>query len=241
MPGTQYVALSGLRTRLDELDRIAGDIANINTPGYKGMRSALHSSERPSFDSELTTAIDSVAAGTKVDFSPGMAINTGRNLDAAIDGQGFFVVETNRGTRYTRNGHFSKSAEGELTTADGGIVQGSSGPITLGKGEIRIDDQGNVWSGATKAGQLQIVTFDDPTKLTRESGSVFKNDVGLVANDVDEPLVHGGSLEGSNVSLPERMAQLVDVSRNFEAMQRSITTVMNDIDGKTIETFGRRG
>lgn len=240
MPGTQYVALSGLRSRLDELDRLAADIANISTPGYKGQRGSQKSSDRPSFGDELQTAIDSVSAGTRTDFRPGMTIATGRSLDAAIEGQGFFVVETDLGTRYTRDGHFSKSATGELVSASGGVVQGTSGAITLGPGELRIADDGTVFAGSTKAGRLQVVTFDDPNKLLRDSGSQFRNEAGMTASDVDQVAVHGASLEGSNVSLPEKMAQLVNVSRNFEGLQKSIATVMNEIDGKAIEAFGRR-
>ncbi len=240
MPGTQYVALSGMRSRLDELDRLAIDIANISTPGYKSQRGAQKSEDRPSFGDELQTAIDTVANGTKIDFSPGTVINTGRDLDVAIEGQGFFVVEGERGTRYTRDGHFSKSASGELVTRDGSVVQGTSGPITLGPGPIRIDNEGVVYAGKTKAGTLQVVTFDDPNKLTPETGAIFRNDVDLTPNDVDQITVLGGSLEGSNVSLPEKMAQLIEVSRNFDSLQRSITTIMNDIDGKTIESLGRR-
>lgn len=241
MPGTQYVALSGLRSRLDELDRLAADIANISTPGYKGQRSSTKSSDRPTFGDELQTAIDSVQSGTKIDFTPGMLMTTGRGLDVAIEGKGFFVVESDKGTRYTRDGHFSKSPTGELVTSDGSVVQGQSGAITLGNGELRIEDDGSVYAGSTRAGKLSVVTFDDPNKLIRERGAQFRNDAGLTANELDQPSVHGGSLEGSNVSLPERMAQLVDVSRNFEGLQKSIATVMNEIDGKAIETFGRRG
>lgn len=241
MPGTQYTALSGLRSRLDELDRLAADIANISTPGYKGTRSSQRTAERPSFGDELQTAIDAAPSGTKIDFTPGMIMSTGRGLDVALEGKGFFVVETEKGTRYTRDGHFSKSASGELVTGDGSVVQGASGAITLGAGELRIDDDGTVYAGKTKAGKLAVVMFDDPNKLARDRGSVFRNDANLTPTDVDQPSMHGGSLEGSNVSLPERMAQLVNVSRNFEGLQKSIATMMNEMDGKAIETFGRRG
>jgi flagellar basal-body rod protein FlgF len=241
MPGTQYVALSGLRSRLDELDRIALDIANISTPGYKGQRGAQKSVDRPTFGDELQTAIDTVQNGTKIDFSPGMTVSTGRGLDVAIEGRGFFAVETDKGTRYTRNGHFAKSASGELVTGSGAVVQGSSGAITLGPGEVRIDEDGNVYSGTTKAGKLSVVKFDDPNKLTKDVGDLFRNDAGITPVDDDEAAFHGGALEGSNVSLPERMAQLISVSRNFEGLQKSIATVMNDLDGKAIETLGRHG
>lgn len=240
MPGTQYIALSGLRSRLDELDRLASDIANIGTTGYKGQRSAQGAADRPSFGDELQTAIDTVATGTRIDFTPGEFAPTGRALDAAIDGPGFFVVDTDRGTRYTRDGHFSRSAAGTLVTSDGATVKGDNGPLTLGPGDIRIDADGTVYAGAAKAGKLSVVTFDDPNKLSRDQGAMLRNDAGLTAAPVAQPTIRSGALEGSNVSMAERLAQLTDVSRSFEALQKTISTILNDVDGRSIDQLGRR-
>ena len=240
MPGTQYVALSALRSRLDELDRLAADIANVGTAGYKGQRGAQGAADRPSFGDELQTAIDTVATGTKIDFTPGMLAPTGRSLDVAIDGPGFFVVETDKGTRYTRDGHFSRTAAGTLATGDGAVVQGADGPLTIGPGEIRIEENGTVYAGSTKAGRLAVVMFDDPNKLSRDHGAMLRNDVGLTPTPVAQPTVRAGSLEGSNVSVAERLAQLTDVSRSFEALQKSISMILNEVDGRSIEMLGRR-
>lgn len=239
MPGAQYVALSAMRSRLDEIDRLAADIANVGTAGYKGQRSSQTSVDRPTFGDELQTAIDSVSTGTKIDFTPGMLTPTGRSLDVAIDGPGFFVVETDKGTRYTRDGHFSKSADGMLITGEGAVVQGASGPIKLGTGEVRIEDNGTVFAGSTEAGRLQIVNFEDPNQLARDHGAMLRNDAGLTPNTVDQPMFRGGQLEGSNVSVAERLAQLTDVARSFESLQKAIAMVMNEVDGKSIEMLGR--
>ena len=240
MPGTQYIALSALRSRLDELDRLAADIANVGTTGYKGQRGAQGAADRPSFGDELQTEIDTVATGTRIDFTPGDFAPTGRALDTAIDGPGFFVVETANGTRYTRDGHFSRSAAGTLQTADGAVVQGVGGPLALGPGDIRIDEDGAVYAGAAKAGKLAVVTFSDPNKLSRDHGAMLRNDAGLTATPVAQPAIRSGALEGSNVSVAERLAQLTDVSRSFEALQKTISTILNDVDGRSIEQLGRR-
>lgn len=240
MPGTQYIALSGMRSRLDELDRLAADIANTGTAGYKGQRGSTKAADRPTFGAELQTAIDTVATETKIDFTPGELASTGRALDVAIEGQGFFVVETDKGTRYTRDGHFAKTAAGTLVTGDGAVLQGTTGPLKVGPGEVRVDDDGTIYAGTTKAGQLSIVTFDDPNRLSRDHGAMLRNDAGLTPNPVARPTVHGGSLEGSNVSVAERLAQLTDVARSFEALQKSISMIMNEVDGKSIEMLGRR-
>jgi len=240
MPGTQYIALSAMRSRLDELDRLAGNISNAGTAGYKGQRGAQRAVERPSFGTELQTAIDTVATEAKIDFRPGMVEPTGRALDAAIDGQGFFVVETDQGVRYTRDGHFKKTADGTLVTADGATVQGKDGPLQLGPGEIEIKSDGSVYAGSKKAGMLAVVNFDDPNKLSRDRGAMLRNDSGLTPVDVEDVIIQPEALEGSNVVVAEVLAQLTDASRSFEALQKAISMVMTEVDGKSIEMLGRR-
>ena len=124
MPGGAYSALSGMRTRLDELDRLAADLANVSTVGYKTERSAKTASERDEFALALESAVDVAMSGKKIDFRPGIIATTGRDLDVAIDGSGFFAIQTAAGERYTRNGSFSRRADGTLTTSSGDPVLG---------------------------------------------------------------------------------------------------------------------
>ena len=165
MPGSQYIALSGLRTRMDQLDRLAADIANIGTAGYKGVHDVQAASERPSssFSDVLQTAIDTTSDGQNLDMRTGALQPTGRPLDVAIDGQGFFVVQTKAGPRYTRNGHFTRSTDGTLTTDDGNPLLSTDGtPIALGDGDVKVEDDGTVWSGTQQSGKLAIVSFSRP-------------------------------------------------------------------------------
>src|SRR6476660_800922 len=90
MSGSQYIALSGLRARVDDLDRLADDIANVGTAGYKGERQARAAAERVVFADTLQTAIDTTFGGQKLDTTAGAFAMTGRSLDIAIDGDGFF-------------------------------------------------------------------------------------------------------------------------------------------------------
>src|SRR5262245_21577962 len=106
MSGIQYVALSGLRARVGELDRLAADIANVGTAGYKGERESRAAAVRETFGDALQTAIDATSGGTRIDMTAGAIAPTGRSLDVAAEGPGFFVVSTPEGPRYTRNGHF---------------------------------------------------------------------------------------------------------------------------------------
>ena len=112
MAGGAYVALSGLRARADHLDRLAADIANAGTSGYKAERGTTSAAERPAFDRLLQSAIDVAPGPERFDLRNGSIAPTGRDLDVALEGPGFFVVQTDGGPRYTRNGHFERSADG---------------------------------------------------------------------------------------------------------------------------------
>lgn len=239
MSGSQYIALSGLRARVDELDRLATDIANIGTAGYKGEREARAAAERPSFEDALQTAVDTTVGGRRLDMRGGAITPTGRPLDVATDGPGFFVIETPAGLRYTRNGHFTLDAERHLVTEDGLVVHGADGPITIGDGEVRVDADGTVWGGLTRAGRLAVVDFADPSALTRDQGTLLRAD-GQTPVAMEHAAIRAGALEQSNVSVADRLAELTTVSRGFEALQKAISMLMNDVDGRAIEHLGRR-
>ncbi len=239
MPGGAYSALSGMRTRLDELDRLAADLANVSTVGYKTERSAKAASQRDEFAAELEAAVDVVMGGRKIDFKPGVIASTGRDLDVAIDGSGFFAVETPAGERYTRNGSFSRRADGTLTTSTGETVLGESGPITLPNGPVSISDNGTITSGTTIVGRLQVVQFASERDLIRESGATFRALTGATPEPAEVRLVTG-SIEQSNVNMVDRMAKLTELSRNFEQLNKGVTVLMNELDGRAISELVRK-
>lgn len=239
MSGGAYSALSGMRHRLEQLDRLASDLANISTAGYKTERAASAASQRESFSATLDSAVDVVRGGTKTDFKSGAIAPTGRDLDAAIDGRGFFVIETAAGERYTRNGAFTRNSDGVLTTADGEIVLGDEGEIRLGKGAVTIEDDGTVRNGSAVVGHLKIVEFSAESDLLRESGTRFRAVAGADINPSSAKVI-GGSLEQSNVSVVDRMAALTEMTRGFEGLQRGVSVLMNDIDSRAISELARR-
>jgi flagellar basal-body rod protein FlgF len=241
MPGGQYIALSAMQTRLDELDRLSADIANASTAGYKAERTSQLEADRPSFDTTLQTAIDVAGGERRLDMRTGAINPTGRDLDLAIEGSGFFTVQTPAGARYTRNGQFTRSTDGTLTTADGAAVMGTNGPINVGTsgGKISVDPDGTVRSGSDEAGKLAIVEFDDPAQLVRDGGAALRAD-GATPKPSTSPSVRSGSLEQSNVSVVERIAQLTGVARTFEALQKAVSLQMNDMDVRAIDQLGKR-
>jgi flagellar basal-body rod protein FlgF len=243
MPGGVYAALSGMQNRLEDLDRLASDLANIGTSGYKTERAATVAAERPSFRAALDSAVDVTGGATRLDMRPGTLGSTGRDLDAAIEGNGFFALTTPGGERYTRNGSFVRRPDGVLTTTDGfpvvGVGAGAAGQIKVGTGLISISDDGTVKAGDVVAGRLKVVSFAADDDLERESGTRFRAKAGTTPT-ASSARVIGGSLEQSNVTMVDRMVALTETQRSFEGLQRGISVLMNDIDAKAITELGRR-
>jgi len=240
MSSGAYIALSGLRVRAEQLDRVAADVANAATSGYKGERSASAVAPRPSFDSLLQAAVDVTPTPGRIDFSSGALATTGRDLDFAVEGHGFFVLDTPAGPRYTRNGHFDRSTDGTLVAADGTPVAGENGPIRLAKGEIEVESDGTIKVAGTVAGKLRLVTFADEQVLEREEASRFRAPADVTPQTTGGGSIRAGTLEQANVSVVERMTKMIEVMRGFEALQRGITVMMTDIDSRAISELGRR-
>jgi flagellar basal body rod protein FlgG len=239
MPGGQYIALSALRTRLEQLDQLADDLSNVNTSGYRGARTIQEAATRDEFGGVLRSAVDTAMGATRIDMQKGTIEPTGRDLDVAIEGDGFFVVKVGESEEYTRNGHFARSVDGTLVTSDGAVVEGEDGPIQLTRGDARIDNKGLVWSGTNNVGKLKVVTVSDPGGMTRGLGARLLA-TGQEVTEVDDPVLRPSSLEASNVAMAEGLGRLTSVSRNFEALQRAISTLLNDVDGRFIDQIGRR-
>jgi flagellar basal body rod protein FlgG len=240
MAGGYYAALSGMRARLDQLDRLADEIANAGTAGFKAERAGHEKAPRPSFEAALETAIDVTTGERRLDARQGTILPTARELDIAIEGPGFFAVETPAGTRYTRNGRLSRTPDGTLTTSDGAVILGEDGPLKVGPGPVEFRQDGTVMNGGAAVGRLRVVEFADPRRLVREGGALLRATAADPGTVSDRPVVRAGALEESNVSITERVAEMTSLARTFEALQRSVAVLMNDIDGRTIDALGRR-
>lgn len=238
MSGGVYGALSGMRTRLDQLDRLAVDLANVSTPGYKVERAGTLAVERE-FATALESAVDVMTGGSQTDFRPGVVATTGRDLDVAVSDRGFFVIDTPAGPRYTRNGAFTRRADGLLMTARGEPVLGEGGEITLGAGRAVIEADGTVKAGGVVADRLQIVEFESDADLVRQSGARFAAIAGAEPTPSEARLI-SGALEQSNASVVDIMAKITEVSRDFDSLQRGSSSIINELDGRAIVALGRR-
>jgi flagellar basal-body rod protein FlgG len=222
-------AYSALEARMRIVDVITNNLANANTTGFK--RDFAHILQgQAGFD-----------IGTQVDLAAGDIVQTGNPLDAAIDGPGFFAIQTPNGVRYTRNGSFSLNANGELVTKDGmAVLNSSGGTINVSHGKVAIQDGGIVTVDGNESAALKIVTFNDPKKVQKEglyrlawTGSA--DDV----QDVPAPHVTSGALEHSNVNAVDEMVHLMSAYREFESVQRTLRTLMTDLNGKLTQEMGR--
>ena len=148
---------------------------------------------------------------------------TGDPLDAAIDGEGYFVVQTPRGQRYTRNGAFGLNATGQLVTSSGDVVLGTTGPINFQPTDHDIiisttgvsarDGSGTL---SVQRGQLQLVDFDNAQQLQKDGASTFQ----AAPNANQKPIAPGtrivqGSIEKSNVRPILEMTRMIEITRSY--------------------------
>jgi flagellar basal-body rod protein FlgG len=244
-----YTAASGGLAALARLEAVTQNMANVQTAGFKAERVVfrvrpLGESAPAELDPELgRTAAQVAQVATIRDFSQGPVRRTDNPLDVAITGDGFFVVTTARGERYTRQGTFSLDAEGYLVTQHGERVQGENGSdLRIGSGDVSIGADGGVTVDGASVGRLRLVSFGDQPALLAEGAALFKPAPGATPTPLDATAVQvqGGAIEGANVDAVAGMVELVDVSRGFEAYMHT----MEKIDGitqRSINEVGRVG
>jgi flagellar basal-body rod protein FlgF len=241
MNSGMYAALSGNMNMMEKLNVVSNNLANVNTVGYKKDRAyfekILDSVNNPTPNGQNGTdaPIESVVR-VYTDFSTGALKQTGATFHVAIEGDGFFAVNTPQGTAYTRQGNFQRNSAGKLTTIDGYEVLGKGGtPVTVTGGKVEIDSGGNIFVDGTKTGALEVVDFPKPYQLQKIGKTLFlPANPQVVPQSVQKPAVAQGFVEESNVSAIEEMMQLLDSSRNFESCQKVVRSY-DDMSGKAIE------
>ncbi|WP_135467394.1 flagellar basal-body rod protein FlgF [Crenalkalicoccus roseus] len=216
-----YVILSRLGAQLRATQVLANNVANADTPGFRAERAIfVQHLERhrdlaaPPGQREVAYALD---RATWRDMAPGAVSVTGNPLDVAIQGEGFFAVETPRGERYTRAGRFALDAERRLVDAEGHPVLDARGmPIAFAINDSRIEIRGDgtVRTENGAVGQLRVVRFADPQRLQAEGGRLFASDDP--PEPVERPALVQGAVEGSNVSAVQEITRLTIELREFQ-------------------------
>lgn len=225
-----YTAAAGAIAMEERLAVISNNLANFNTAGFKKDKVAFEGFQKELDASGLAAGqyralpVDVVAGGQYIDISQGSFRDTGNPLDAAIVGEGFFVVNTADGPRYTRAGTFQISPEGLLVTPQGHPVQGEGGDIAVGNGRVAIDSGGTVMVDGVVADVLQVADIDEEA-LVREGSALFTVRQGYAPGIVGIPDIRQGCIETANVDPILETVGLITTQRAYEAFQRVIKSV----------------
>jgi flagellar basal-body rod protein FlgG len=264
-----YVALSGSVVQERRLNQISNNLANINSTGYKGdvsvFESYLKQKDGVNVPSQISSDVNTqayvVSPNSYIDFSQGPLIETTNDLDMALNGEGFFTVETPDGIRYTRNGNFKVGEDGILITQDGyPVLGGSEGgvgePIFIdllsvsnGRGEFSVSPDGtisvisqflgDVPLGIQKGDKLKIVDFPKPYALKKVGNGLYapidENIEELRAENIE---VKQGFIERSNVNTIKEMTSMIEVVRGYESYQKVIQSY-SDSTSKLVDEVGR--
>ena len=236
MNSGMYAALSGNLSALRRLDVISNNLANSSTPGFKAdqiqfesvLANAKNNSEGPVFSSDLFST----------DFTAGSLQRSDNVLDLALDGDGFFVVNTPQGTAYTRQGNFHRGVGNKLVTADGYEVQGQGGSITMNGGRIEISPTGVVSVDGNAAGTIARVDFPKPYALSKAGGGLFVPSNPQQAPTAATVEVKQGFLETSNVKVVVEMARMIEASRYFETCAKAVKSY-DDLAAKAANDLGK--
>jgi flagellar basal-body rod protein FlgG len=174
-----------------------------------------------------------------IDFSQGAIQTTGNPLDVAINGDGFFSIQTPDGVQYTRQGSFTLNTEGVLVTQDGYPVMGEGGEIALEEGTVEIDMQGTLYVDGDEVGRLQITDFPNAGSLKKTgNGRFIPTDPALQGRQPEDTIVRQGHLESANVNPVSAMTEMIETSRAFEAYQKVIQST-DEATAKSINDVGR--
>ncbi len=245
MDNSLLVSLSQQLAAYRAMDVIANNLANVSTPGFKREAAKFEEYIAKTRPAEGQTGMQSVSfvkdAGILRDSSQGTVEQTGATYDVAIAGNGFFSVQTPQGMRYTRDGHFSLDASGNLVTSEGYQVQGDGGAITItpNDGEISISPDGTISSVVNGVGnqlaKLKLVDFADPRAMTKEGGNLYST--SQTATAPDKVTLRQGALEASNVQPVIEISHMIEVMRAYEATA-TLSKSQEDMMRQAIDKLG---
>ncbi len=228
-----YAACAGLEAQTQALELISNNVANLNTTGFRGQhttfRSLLASSSADGGSLNYVINDFNVLGGSRLDLSAGSLQSTGNPLDLAIEGTGFFAVQSKVGVVYTRNGNFQVAADGKLTTASGDLVQGENGPIVVPSGEVSISPDGTLSVGGAVAGKLRIVEFSPEYSPTPLGGSYYSAPPQQI-RPAPSSYVRQRMIESSNVNAVSSVVQLIAVQRRAEMLERAMSSFYSNFD-----------
>ena len=246
-----YISAQGMITETYRTDTIANNLANCNTVGYKKdinismdfrnmLVERINDKEYP-YPDVGPVGKGAVAWENYVVHKTGAYVDTGNNLNVAINGKGYFAVQTPAGVRYTRNGTFTLNNDGQLVTIDGYSVLGAGGGTinAIANQPISIGNNGRVFSGDQEIGQLEVVDVEDTRTMHKEDGVFFRMEEGAARAPFTGSIV-SGMLEASNVNVVEEMVNLIASYRAYEINAKGVQT-HDQLNDKAVNDVGKFG
>ena len=240
MDSGYYAAMTGLVARFQALDTAAANLANAQTPGYRAEREYFRSVllGPDALDSQLGRTVNNfgLLGGDRITLGQGTLEQTGNPLDLAIEGQGFFQIQTVHGIRYTRDGSFHRARSGQLVTEAGEPVLSSTGqPIALPPGEISVGADGTVSVAGGAVATVGTFAFPAGTELTPEGANRYVAPQSAKPMPSANAAVHQGALENANEDVVEGTLDLIVMQRQAEMMQRALTVFHAEFNKFAVE------
>ncbi len=213
---------ASLKALTREFDIIAHNLANVSTTGYKRRCSTFSSVLADQGGGEETGG-----AASSLDFAQGNLVETGRTLDVALYGKGFFVLETPDGPLYTRHGVFRANQNGQIVDSEGRSVAGAGGPLVVPNGidvsRVTVSQDGRVIADGNLVGQFRIVQFGDKENTLEAAGfSCFRAPEDAPPTEAEDVVVKQGYQEASNVEMVDELVSMIMVSRMYEANMKLV-------------------
>lgn len=220
MSDTQSIAAANMFDLMNQLSIIGQNVTNANTPAYKSLSSF---EDALGAEHALNSVGESRKSYTQVDFSQGSLTATGRPLDIALTGPGFFVIESNGHQYLSRLGNLSVNAKGLLTDSNGATVMGQQGPVFLENEDIQVHPDGQITHNDTEIDQLLIVSVDNPNAISIASNGYYIYP-GKLESSNNRIQVLQGFLESSNVDVASETIKMIEMMRKFEMQQKILKT-----------------
>jgi len=221
METTAYIALSRQMVLRQRMDVIANNIANMTTTGFKAESLLLEPAPADAGTRRPLAFVQDI--GMMRETAEGAMTPTGNPLDLALEGPGYFVVDTADGLRYTRSGQFQLNPFGELVTAAGDPVLDDGGaPIAL-PGDAKtvvVAANGTISTDDGPLGRIGVVAFDDEQALRKIGGGLYRTD--QLPRPADGTRLVQGTLEGSNVQPILEMTEMMSTTRAYQSTQRML-------------------
>ena len=244
MDSGYYAAMTGLIARTQALDLAATNLANAQTPGYRSeqeyFRSVLLGPD--SSNSQLGQTVNNygLIGGDRINLGQGALEQTGNPLDLAIEGEGFFMVQTPQGVRYTRDGSFHRTPTGQLVTAAGDqVLSPTSQLIPIPPGQISIGSDGVISVDGGVVATLGVFTFPAGTQLTPEGANRYLAPEAVLPVISKNASVHQGAVENANQGVIPGTMNLILVQREAEIMQRALTVFHTEFNKIATEDLPR--